>query len=81
MNELVESVIAETQDISRTEIDAEQVRAFDAEADFIGLSISLLIEVGTEIKRFSVVILSGCTNLLTACSIKLASIVEKFPSY
>ncbi|AKH38109.1 hypothetical protein BCL69_10872 [Nitrosomonas communis] len=47
MNGLVESVIAETQDISRTEIDEEQVRAFDAEADFIGLSISLLIEVGS----------------------------------
>jgi hypothetical protein len=47
MNEHIEPSRAEMPGISRTEIEEEQVRAFDAEADFIGLSVSLLIEAGS----------------------------------
>jgi Family of unknown function (DUF5677) len=39
----------EIPDIKRTEINESQARAFESEADFIGLSVSLLIEAGSYI--------------------------------
>lgn len=47
MNEHTESAGVEIPDIKRTEIDESQVREFKSEADFVGLSVSLLIEAGS----------------------------------
>lgn len=47
MSEHSQSDGAELPDIERTEIDEDEVRAFKSEADFVGLSVSLLIEAGS----------------------------------
>lgn len=49
MNRHTEPGGAEFPDVKRTEIDESHVRAFDSEADFVGLSVSLLIEAGSYI--------------------------------
>lgn len=49
MNKHTEPTGAEIPDIKRTEIDESQVRKFESEGDFIGLSVSLLIEAGSYI--------------------------------
>lgn len=49
MNKHSEPTGVEIPDIKRTEIDESQVRVFESEADFIGLSVSFLIEVGSYI--------------------------------
>jgi len=50
MNEHMKPAGVEIPDIKRTEIDESRVRAFESEADFIGLSVSLLIEVGSYVR-------------------------------
>lgn len=47
MKESTEPSGLQIRDINRTEIDEDRVLAFESEADFIGLSVSLLIEAGS----------------------------------
>lgn len=47
MDESHEATGAKLPEIERTEIDEEKISVFESEADFLGLSISLLIETGS----------------------------------
>ncbi len=47
MDESYEATEVKLPQIERTEIDEEKIRSFGSETDFLGLSISLLIETGS----------------------------------